>query len=246
MKGLCVKYILILALLISQTTFAATTKKKVKRSKKARTSISSPQETPTPESSSSSGTVTAPEAASTETEVEKPKSVANLRHWSLITQGLFWQENIEAKELGQKSTFFSQLMGVSFALTKTHPLSSRRWVPFYTGQFSFGTLKASGKSAGHEDSFKNQPWYIAGAELGVSFRPSGNSEVRMLIPAQYRIVQWKSSRATLEMGQKTSYTTGIGIVSATKMSPNAIIVAGFTHLYQWQATLWHAGFEFIF
>jgi len=174
------------------------------------------------------------------------KVITHLTHWSFVPQGLFWQEDLEAKELGQKSQFHSQLFGISLGMNRTYPISSRRWVPFYTPTFSFGTLKSSGASAGHIDSFKNQPWYMAGIDLGVSYRPSGNSEIRLLVPAQYRLIQWTTSRSTLSMGQKSSYTTGVGIVSATKMANGSYLLTGFTHLYEWKSTLWHAGMEFVF
>lgn len=170
----------------------------------------------------------------TQTSAPKPKPA---RRVEFRTGYLLWQEAIDLKNGPSNASMRAQGQGILTSLSRTSPLS-RRWLLQYGGDFAVGSLKGKGNSAAIADELSGQLWYSLGAHLGAIYRTSSVTNLGLLVPAHYRMIQWKlKGGSSLDPDRDTSYSVGLGAIMENRLSARSWVHFAVTHQHMWNATM---------
>lgn len=168
-------------------------------------------------------------------------------NWWFGPRVVFWQEAIQGKRNGLKADFHSQFTGITMSVSRRGQIgNSRRWYHSLGLEGTFGAAQASSLDPAFPDYLKDQPWFMIGANPGVVYRGTAVTDLYLSVPVMVRMISWKLSDSAFSMDRKTSFSTGISALSATRISPTTTIIAGFTGLWQWAGTQWVLGVDYDF
>lgn len=155
----------------------------------------------------------------------------------------FWQETIKAKRNGEKDTFPSQFFGISTVFTRREKIHQfPRWLLTFGLEGAIGVVNATGTSPDFNDKVLNQPWFSLGVIPGIIYRGTSVTDIYLGIPLTNRWTFWKV-KEPLEMDRESSFSEGVSLLAASRLTPTMTFVAGFIHRSQWYATQWQVGFD---
>ncbi|MGE0762225.1 MAG: hypothetical protein AB7N80_02990 [Bdellovibrionales bacterium] len=173
-----------------------------------------------------------------------PPSEAN---WWFGPRLVFWQEKIPAKRTTNEADFYAQSVGLMMSAARRGKFgNSKRWYHSLGFEAAFGTVQASSLNIFFPDYLKDQPWFSAGLNPGIVYRGTAVTDIYLSIPAHFRKIMWSLKDPNFSIERESSFSAGLSLLSASRISHSTTIVAGFVHQYQWNATQWVFGFDYDF
>lgn len=178
-----------------------------------------------------------------QTQVPAPKEA----NWWFGPRFVFWQEKIPVQRGAAKADLNGQFMGAALNATRRGKFgSSKRWYHTLGLETAFGAVQAKNSNSSFPDYLKDQMWAAASLTPGILYRGTAVTDIYLNIPLTHRATFWKLSDPTFKVEREQSTSVGTTVLSASRFSPQTTFIAGFTHHWAWNATMWVLGFDYDF
>lgn len=152
-----------------------------------------------------------------------------------------WQEHIDASSAGTESEMLAHFHGAKIGYSLHHPHKNVRWVTVYGADLGIGLTKGTATSP-LTDEVEDQTWFSITAYPGLMYRSTSKSELGILIPVSWRMIQWKL-QDPYDLDRDSSFSAGISLVYVNRFSLKSSMTVTLTHQQMWNATIWGVGYQ---
>lgn len=167
-------------------------------------------------------------------------------NWLAGVRMQLWQESIPVTRGPLESHFPAQFFGIGGELTGRRQVANTKRFFYHLGlQGAIGVAKASGNTNVFTDRLMNQPWIAGTVSPGFMIRGSNVTQIYLFAPLTYRLIFWKV-KGSLKMGRENSFSGGLGLLAANRITPKFTFLAGLVHQGNWESSIWTLGFDFDF
>jgi hypothetical protein len=155
-----------------------------------------------------------------------------------------WQETIDATSGATTSEMLTYMHGLRLGYSWHHPFKNVRWVSVYGAELGMGFAKGTAVSP-LADEVKDQTWFSATFNPGIMYRSTSKSELGLMLPITYRLIQWKLQEP-FDLDRSSSFSVGLTGAYINRFSLQNSFMVSVTHQQMWNATIWGIGYQYDF